>query len=251
MDTLSLAGRTAVVTGAGRGIGLAIARRLATAGAQVALADLHLNAVETAAADLEAGGMAVLAVACDVADPAAVQRMVDRVLAATGQIDILVNNAGIVGRAAPIQEQTDADWSRMLAIDLSGVFYCCRAVIPHMLARQRGKIVNIASIAGKEGNPNMIPYSAAKAGVIGLTKALAKEVSRQGIAVNAVAPALIQTGMVDEMPPEQIAYLTGRIPMGRLGRPEEVAALVHWLASDDSSFNTGAVFDLSGGRATY
>ena len=139
----------------------------------------------------------------------------------------------------------------MLAIDLTGVFLCCRAVIPRMLAQGGGRIVNIASIAGKEGNPNMVPYSAAKAGVIGLTKALAKEVARKGIAVNAVAPALIETGMVDEITPAQVAYLTERIPMGRLGRPEEVAALVHRLVSDDASFSTGAIFDLSGGRATY
>jgi 3-oxoacyl-[acyl-carrier protein] reductase len=251
MNHLDLSGRSAIVTGAGRGIGLAIARRLARAGALVTVADVDMGGAESAAAAIVAAGGAATAIRCDVADPASVEGMIETVATAHGRIDILVNNAGIVGHAAPIQEQTVADWERMLAIDLTGVFLCCRAVIPRMLEQGGGRIVNIASIAGKEGNPNMVPYSAAKAGVIGLTKALAKEVARRGIAVNAVAPALIETGMVDEITPEQVAYLTERIPMGRLGRPEEVAALVHWLVSDDASFSTGAVFDLSGGRATY
>jgi 3-oxoacyl-[acyl-carrier protein] reductase len=251
MGYLELTGQTAIVTGAGRGIGLAIAQRLATAGGAVVVADIDAGLARAAAADLSAIGAEASAVTVDVADAGSVGRMVAAVLAERGRIDILVNNAGIVGHAAPIQEQRDEDWARMLAIDLTGVFYCCRAVIPAMLERRRGRIINIASIAGKEGNPNMVPYSAAKAGVIGLTKALAKEVARQGILVNAVAPALIDTGMVDEITPEQVRYLTERIPMGRLGRREEVAALVHWLASDEVSFSTGAVFDCSGGRATY
>jgi 3-oxoacyl-[acyl-carrier protein] reductase len=251
MSHLDLTGRSAIVTGAGRGIGLAVARRLAGAGALVTVADIDGGGAESAAASIVAAGGAATAIRCDVADPDSVEGLMRTVAAANSRIDILVNNAGIVGRAAPIQEQMLADWDRMLAIDLTGVFLCCRAVIPRMLTHGGGRIVNIASIAGKEGNPNMVPYSAAKAGVIGLTKALAKEVARRGIAVNAVAPALIETGMVDEITPEQVAYLTERIPMGRLGRPEEVAALVHWLVSDDASFSTGAVFDLSGGRATY
>lgn len=248
MEYLALSGRTAIVTGGAQGIGLAIARRLAEAGASVAVADVNEPGARQAAAGL---GQAALGLAVDVADPASVEQLIEGVLGAWGQIDILVANAGIVGRAAPIQSQTIDEWHRMLAIDLTGVFLCCRAVIPAMLARQSGRIINIASIAGKEGNPNMVPYSAAKAGVIGLTKALAKEVARQGILVNAVAPALIQTGMADEVGPEQQRYLIDRIPMGRLGRAEEVAALVHWLASDEVSFSTGAVYDLSGGRATY
>jgi 3-oxoacyl-[acyl-carrier protein] reductase len=251
MPYLDLAGAVAIVTGAAQGIGLAISQRLAGADARVVLADRNLPAAQAAADTLAVSGLAASAAHCDVADPASVDRLVETVLASYGQIDILVNNAGIVGRAVPIQEQTDDDWRRMLDIDLTGVFLCCRAVIPSMLARGQGRIINIASIAGKEGNPNMVPYSAAKAGVIGLTKALAKEVARQGIAVNAIAPALIHTAMVDDITPEQVRYLTDRIPMGRLGRPEEVAALVHWLASGDASFSTGAVFDLSGGRATY
>jgi 3-oxoacyl-[acyl-carrier protein] reductase len=248
MSTLALTGRTAIVTGAAQGIGQAIAERLAAAGAGVVVADIN-GAAATATAATLGGGAIGLTV--DVAAPASVAEMVTATLAHFGQLDILVNNAGIVGRAAPIQEQSDSDWERMIAIDLTGVFLCCRAVMPHMLARQAGRIINIASIAGKEGNPNMVPYSAAKAGVIGLTKALAKEVARQGIIVNAVAPALIETGMVVTVGPEQARYLIERIPMGRLGRPTEVAALVHWLASEEVSFSTGAVYDLSGGRATY
>ena len=177
--------------------------------------------------------------------------MINGVLDQFGHIDILINNAGIVGRTAPIQEVTDDDWNRMIGIDLTGVFYCCREVIPHMLKRGSGRIINVASISGKEGNPNMVPYSSAKAGVIGLTKALAKEVARNNVLVNAVAPALIKTDLLDDLSPEQVRYMTERIPMGRLGQPEEVAAMVHWLSSDEASFSTGAVFDLSGGRATY
>lgn len=248
---LDLTGRAAVVTGAGRGIGRAIATRLAAAGARLVCSDIDLGAAEATANALAAAGGVAVAVQCDVAVPDAVDDLVTTALRQYGQIDILVNNAGIVGRAAPIQDQTIAEWEQMLAIDLTGVFLCCRAAIRPMLARQTGRIINIASIAGKEGNPNMVPYSAAKAGVIGLTKALAKEVARQGIVVNCVAPALVETHMVGEMTPQQIDYLTDRIPMGRLGRPEEVAALVHWLASDESTFSTGAVYDVSGGRATY
>lgn len=251
MDYLDLTGRVAIVTGAGRGIGLAIARRLADAGAAIVVADIDAAGAEMVTAELTAAGGTAAAVTADVAAPASVEALMRTAIERFGGIDILVNNAGIVGRTAAIQEQTISDWDRMLAVDLTSVFLCCRAVIPHMLERGRGRIINIASIAGKEGNPNMIPYSVAKAGVIGLTKALAKEVARQGIAVNAVAPALIETAMAGEVTPQQRAYLTDRIPVGRLGRPEEVAALVHWLASDDCSFSTGAVYDCSGGRATY
>jgi 3-oxoacyl-[acyl-carrier protein] reductase len=162
-----------------------------------------------------------------------------------------VNNAGIAGKAAPIWEQTDSDWLNVLAVDLNGVFFMCRAVIPHMRSRGYGRIVNIASVAGKEGNPNMVAYSASKAAVIGLTKSIAKEVASEGICINAVSPAVIRTKILDQLTPAQVAYMVERIPMRRTGQPEEVAAVVHFLASRDCSFVTGQCYDVSGGRSTY
>jgi len=251
MSYMDLTERVAIVTGAGRGIGLAISKRLVSAHASVAMIDIDEIKLREASRSLVDDSAVAAPFVCDVSNPDFVLGMVDAVLNRYRRIDILVNNAGIVGRAAPIQEVTDDDWNRIISIDLTGVFYCCRAVIPHMIASGSGRIVNIASTAGKEGNPKMVSYSAAKAGVIGLTKALAKEVAQHNILVNAIAPALIQTSLLNDLTPDQVRYLTERIPMGRLGRPEEVAAMVHWLASDDVSFSTGAVFDLSGGRATY
>lgn len=251
MTFLDLTNRVAVVTGAAQGIGLAIAKRFVMAHTSVAIVDVNLGGAQEVANNLHATGASVTAFACDVSDSHSVEEMFDAVLNTYHQIDILINNAGIVGRIASIQDQTDDDWHRLLAVDLTGVFYCCRAVIPHMIKRGTGRIINIASIAGKEGNLNMVPYSAAKAGVIGLTKALAKEVVKHKIFVNAVTPALIQTNVVNEADAEQLENIAKLIPMNRIGRPEEVAALVHWLASDDASFSTGAIFDVSGGRATY
>jgi len=190
-------------------------------------------------------------VALDVANPESVSRIVRETLDQHGRIDVLVNNAGIAGHSAPIWELTDADWHAVLSIDFSRVFFCCRAGVPHMRQRRYGRIVNIASIAGKEGNPNAVPYSSAKAGVIGLTKALAKEVVRDGILVNAVAPAVIQTDILRQASAEHVEYMISKIPMGRIGQPREAAALVAWLVSDECSFSTGAVYDISGGRATY
>jgi 2-dehydro-3-deoxy-L-rhamnonate dehydrogenase (NAD+) len=244
----SLAGRTAIVTGAATGIGQAIAIRLANAGATVAVVDLNLAGAEESAAALPNGAFAVQA---DVADAASVGKAVDTVLQQTGQIDILVNNAGIAGPAAYIWDQTDADWQRNIAINLTGVFNFCRAVIPHMRKRSYGRIVNVASIAGKEGNPRMTPYSATKAGVIGLTKSLGKEVATEGICVNAVSPAVVQTQILDQLTPEQVAYMTERIPMRRTARPEEIAYVVHFLSSSECSFVTAQCYDASGGRATY
>lgn len=215
-EMFSLTGRTAIVTGAAAGIGQAIAIRLASAGATVAVVDLNLPGAQRAAANLPHGAFAVEA---DVADPASVARAVEKVLHQTGQIDILVNNAGIAGPAAYIWEQTDENWQRNIAINLTGVFNFCRAVVPHMRSRSYGRIVNVASIAGKEGNPRMIPYSATKAGVIGLTKSLGKEVATEGICVNAVSPAVVQTQILDQLTPEQVAYMTERIPMRRTARP--------------------------------
>lgn len=244
----SLAGQTAIVTGAGTGIGETIARRFAAAGATVAIADLDLAAAEEVAASLAHGAFGVKT---DVSRDESVRAAVAETLRRTGRIDILVNNAGIAGPVAPIWEQTDEAWDRAVAINLSGVFYFCRAVLPHMRTRQYGRIVNIASIAGKEGNPRMVAYSATKAGVIGLTKSIGKEVATEGICVNAVAPAVVRTKILDQVTPEQIAYMTSRIPMGRTGTTEEIAAVVHFLASPDASFVTAQCYDASGGRATY
>jgi 3-oxoacyl-[acyl-carrier protein] reductase len=252
MAYFDLSGQTAVVTGAATGIGEAIARRLAGAGATVAVADINVEGAERVAASIaaEQPGRA-FAVPLDVTDPESVRSAVTAVLARTGRIDIWVNNAGIAGRAAPLWEQSDEDWRKVMRVNLDGVFYCSRAVITHMRERKYGRIVNIASIAGKEGNPNMTAYSASKAAVIAFTKSLAKEVALDGICVNSVAPAVVRTQILEQLTPEQIDYMTQRIPMRRTGTPEEIAAVVHYLASPDCSFVTGQCHDASGGRATY
>jgi 3-oxoacyl-[acyl-carrier protein] reductase len=240
--------RVAIVTGGARGIGLAVATRLAADGARVAIADIDAAAASEAAHTL---GERAMAVRLDVTDEEQWSAAVATIAAARGPASILVNNAGIAGRSAPAWELSVQEWQQVLAIDLTGVFLGCRAVLPGMLERGYGRIVNIASIAGKEGNPNAVPYSAAKAGVIGLTKAIAKEVATRGVLVNAVTPAVIETEILQQVSDEHIAYMTSRIPMGRVGQPEEVAALVRFLCSDEVTFSTGAVFDISGGRATY
>ncbi|HXG68529.1 MAG TPA: SDR family NAD(P)-dependent oxidoreductase [Blastocatellia bacterium] len=243
--------KVAIVTGAAMGIGLATAARLSAEGAAVVMADIAVAELQNEADALAAKGRSVLAVKCDVAKREDVFAMVRAAEEKFGRVDILVNNAGIAGRAAPLEEITDEDWERMMAIDLKSVYLCCQAVIAGMKARRYGRIINVASIAGKEGNPNMIPYSTAKAGVIGLTKALAKEVAQLGIYVNAISPAVIETPILQQVTPEQVQYMVQRIPMGRTGKPEEVAALICWLASDEASFTTGQCIDISGGRATY
>jgi len=241
----------AIVTGGARGIGKATAKALADAGFPVVIADRDTAAAEATAAEFRAAGLAALAVTVDVADRGSVEAMVASSVAEYGSVAVLVNNAGIAGRAVPLTQVTDADWDQMMAIDLKSVYLCCQAVLPGMLERRQGSIVNVASIAGKEGNPNMVPYSAAKAGVIGLTKALGKEVAQQGVRVNAVAPAVIGTEILLTLTQQQIDYMTSRIPIGRLGLPEEVAAVITFLASDASSFVTAQCYDVSGGRATY
>lgn len=243
-----LTGQTALVTGAATGIGEVIAQRLATAGARVAVADIDFAAASIAAEKIGGGAFAVQ---LDVTKPERVAAAVAQVLATAGSLEILVNNAGIAGRAAPIWEQTDEDWHRVMDLNIHGPFYMCRAVLPHMRSQGYGRIVNIASIAGKEGNPNMVAYSASKAAIIGLTKSIAKEVAAEGICVNAVSPAVIRTKILDQLTPAQVDYMVQRIPMKRTGQPEEVAAVVHFLASRDCSFVTGQCYDVSGGRATY
>jgi len=245
---MTVAGKTALVTGAARGIGLAIATRLAADGARVALLDQDADGVETAARGVGRGALALVG---DVTRAKDVDGAVARMEGAWGRLDVLVNNAGITGRSFPIWELSDEDWQRVIDVDLTSVFLCCRAAVKVMLRQGGGRIINIASIAGKEGNPTLVPYSTAKAGVIGLTKALAKEVATRGIVVNAVAPAVIGTELLKQMEQSTVDLLVSKIPMGRVGKPEEVAALVAWLASDECSFSTGAVYDLSGGRATY
>jgi NAD(P)-dependent dehydrogenase (short-subunit alcohol dehydrogenase family) len=240
--------RTALVTGGARGIGFAIAERLIADGTRVAVVDIDGAAATDAAARLGKNAVAVIA---DVTLTDDVERAVDTPFERWGRLDIVVNNAGITGRSFPIWELSDDDWHRVIACDLTSVFLVCRAAVKRMLAAGGGRIINIASIAGKEGNATLVPYSTAKAGVIGLTKALAKEVATKNIFVNAVAPAVIGTDLLKQMEQSTVDVLVSKIPMGRVGKPEEVAALVAWLASDECSFSTGAVYDLSGGRATY
>ncbi|MCX6585187.1 MAG: SDR family NAD(P)-dependent oxidoreductase [Acidobacteria bacterium] len=247
MGFFDLTGQTAIVTGAASGIGAAIARRLAKAGATVAIADIN----GAAAAEVAATIPGALAVAMDVTSTESVQAAVASVIAQTGRVHVLVNNAGIGGKAAPLWEQNIDDWHRCIAINMDGVWNGCKAVLPHMREHKYGRIVNIASIAGKEGNPNMTAYSATKAAVIGFTKSVAKEVATEGICVNAVSPAVVRTPILDQLTPQQVSYMTDKIPMRRTGEPEEIAAVVHFLSSPDCSFVTAQTYDASGGRATY
>ena len=248
MNRIDLDGRRAVVTGGAQGIGRAIAERLLASGASVTLWDR--DAGELGAAR-EALGPDADAVVVDVADPGSVERAAAETVGAAGRIDILVNNAGIAGPNATTWEYPIDEWRQVIEIDLNGVFYCCRAVVPHMIERGYGRIVNIASIAGKEGNPNASAYSAAKAGVIGLTKSLGKELADRDVAVNCITPAAARTRIFEQITQTHIDYMLSKIPRGRFVLVEELAALVAWLVSAENSFTTGAVFDASGGRATY
>jgi 3-oxoacyl-[acyl-carrier protein] reductase len=248
---LGLPERVAIVTGAAQGIGFAIAQRLSRAGARVVVADVDEEGAMTAVERLRERGAEAAEAVADITKPEQVGAMVESAIDAFGKLDVLVNNAGIIGRDAALSKITDEDWERVLKLNLTATFYCCRAAIPRMREQRSSAVVNVASISGKEGNPNMIPYSVSKAGVICLTKALAKEVIHDGVRVNCVAPAVIETPLLDQLRPEAIEYMTDKIPMGRMGRPEEVAAVVHFLASDDASFVMGQCYDVSGGRATY
>jgi 3-oxoacyl-[acyl-carrier protein] reductase len=233
MNQLDFAGRTAIVTGGAQGIGSAIVERLRSSGARVQIWDLD-------------GSPRV-----DVADPASVDAAARNALKELGKIDVLVNNAGIAGKNMPTVDYPIDEWERVLKVNLTSQFLCCRAIAPHMVKAGYGRIVNIASIAGKEGNPNAAAYSASKAGVISLTKSLGKELARNGVLVNCVTPAAAKTAIFEQMTQQHIDYMLSRIPMNRFVNVDEIAALACWLASEECSFSTGGVFDISGGRATY
>ena len=248
MNQLDMKGRNAIVTGGVAGIGFAIAQRLAASGARLSLWDRDAAALERAAASLGAGTHTARP---DVGDEAEVGRALESTRASLGRVDILVCSAGITGPNTTTWEYPVAAWKEVLDINLTGVFLCNRALAPHMRANDYGRIVNIASIAGKEGNPNASAYSASKAGVISLTKSLGKELAKTGIRVNCVTPAAVKTGMFSQMTQAHIDFMLSKIPMGRFGTVDEIAAMVAWLCTEECSFSTGAVFDLSGGRAVY
>ncbi|HKY93706.1 MAG TPA: SDR family NAD(P)-dependent oxidoreductase [Kiloniellales bacterium] len=250
MNSIDLNGRRAVVTGGAQGIGLAIVRRLLASGARVAIWDLDLVFGAVVLSKIE-GAEGSYSIACDVSDYDSVVEALRYTMEGLGGVDILVNNAGIAGANAPLADYAVEEWRRVVATDLDGVFHCCKAVVPGMVAQGYGRIVNVASIAGKEGNPNAAAYSAAKAGVIALTKSLGKELAGHDIAVNCITPAAAKTAIFAQMTESHIAYMLSKIPRGRFVEVDEIAALVAWLVSAENSFTTGAVFDLSGGRATY
>jgi NAD(P)-dependent dehydrogenase (short-subunit alcohol dehydrogenase family) len=248
MNQIDLNGQVAVITGGAQGIGFAIAKRLVASGAKVSLWDMNAELLASAKAEL---GAAASTIAVNITSYEAIAAAVAEVEKGLGKLDILVNSAGIAGKNAPLDEYDLDEWHRVIDIDLNGAFYVNRAVLPGMKARNYGRIVNIASIAGKEGNPNASAYAAAKAGVIGMTKAVGKEVAKYDIAINAITPATAKTRILDELKPEFIDYMLSRIPRGRFLEVEEAANMVAWLVSKENSFTTASVFDLSGGRATY
>jgi 3-oxoacyl-[acyl-carrier protein] reductase len=240
-------GHVAVVTGGGSGAGQAVARRIVREGGAVAIWDADPVAIEAAR---EATG-AHFALQVDVTDADAVDAAAEQSIAALGSVDLLMCSAGITGATSPVETYPRDNWRRVIDINLNGPFYCCQALIPAMKARGYGRIVNMSSVGGKEGNPNAAAYAASKSGLLGFTKALGKELATAGILVNAVTPAVFRTPLLDQMPQSQIDFMLGKIPMGRPGEVDEVAALVCWLLSEECSFSTAATFDISGGRSTY
>jgi len=242
-----LSGQVAMVTGGGQGIGAAVCRRLAAAGAKVVVFDMKPEPATALAKEL--GGMACIGSVTSESD---LERVRQEIESQMGGLSIVVNNAGITGRATEMWDLSKSEWEQVFDINVTGVFLVCKMAMPGMLARGYGRIINIASVAGKEGNPRMGPYSASKAAVIGLTKSLAKEVAgKADITVNAISPAVVQTPILDGLPQSQVDYMVSRIPIGRTCKPEEVASLIHFLASSEASFETGQCYDISGGRCTY
>jgi 3-oxoacyl-[acyl-carrier protein] reductase len=248
--THDFSGRVAVVTGGAQGIGRAVVERLLKGGAAVAIWDRKAAVAETTAREVKALGKAI-AIEVDVGDYRSVENARDRTLAALERIDILVNSAGIAGPIAKLWDHTPEQWDDVIRVNLTGPFHCCKAVVPGMIARNYGRIANIASIAGKEGNPNAAAYSASKAGVIGMTKSLGKELATYDISVNAITPAVAKTAILDTVTKEHIDYMVAKIPRARLVLVEEIAATIAFMVSDECSFTTGFTFDISGGRATY
>ncbi|MEC9438269.1 MAG: SDR family NAD(P)-dependent oxidoreductase [Chloroflexota bacterium] len=247
----SLEGKVAIVTGSATGIGYGISKRLANDGANLVMVDMDANMLEQSASEVSARTREVEISIGDVSEPQTAREAVTKAVDKWGKIDILVNNAGIGGVNGNIWELDVDEMDRVYRTNLRGVFSFCHEVIPHMLEKDYGRIINIASIADKEGNPRMVPYSSTKAAVIGLTKSIGKELAGTGVLANCITPAVVQTRILEEFTPEQVQYMVDRIPVGRTGEITEIAALVTWLASDECSFSTGAVFDISGGRATY
>ena len=243
--------QVAIVTGSATGIGYGISKRLASQGAHIVMVDVDKDIAEQSSSELAARGTEIEMAIGDVSEPSTAIDAVTRAMERWGKIDILVNNAGIGGMNGNIWELDVNELDRVYRTNFRGVFYFCKEVIPHMIEKDYGRVVNIASIAGKEGNPRMVPYSATKAAVIGLTKAVGKELAGTGVLVNCVTPAVVQTRILEEFTSDQILYMVDKIPVGRTGEISEIAALVAWLSSSECSFSTGAVFDISGGRATY
>jgi 3-oxoacyl-[acyl-carrier protein] reductase len=250
MNRIDLSGRVGVVTGGAQGIGRAVVERFLASGAAVAIWDIDGKLLDLVTGELKGRGR-ILPIAVDITDPSAVGRAVEATVSGLGGLDLLVNNAGITGPVKKVWEYPIDAWRQVMALDLDAVFYCCRAAVPVMLKNGYGRIVNVASVAGKEGNPNAAAYSTAKAGVIGLTKSLGKELADANVRVNCVTPAAAKTAIFDQMTEQHINYMLSKIPIGRFCQVDEIAALIAWLVSEDCSFSTGAVFDISGGRATY
>ena len=248
MNQLDLQGRHAVITGGASGLGYAISERMIASGASVTWWDVNTQVMANAAKVI---GSDVHCEKVDVTLPASVVAALARTIQKCGKVDILVNSAGITGPNVKLADYPPDAWAQVINVNLNGTFHCCRELAAHMQGNHYGRIVNIASVAGKEGNPNASAYSASKAGVIALTKSLGKELANNGVLVNCVTPAAVKTAMFDQMTPEHIAFMLSKIPMSRFGNPDEIAAMVAWLCTEDCSFSTGGVFDLSGGRATY